>query len=144
MSRLSLTVLAIIAFSLVAYMQFTKNPGVAAANNNAESNQPKVPETYERFAPKDVPVNFAMTYGAMVYKMGKPVSISGSEVKVFTVGNTDIELVTNEVKLEGGHLIVTTKKFGKIRVKQVLNSQLELWVTPSQRNALLKAGRSSN
>jgi hypothetical protein len=59
-------------------------------------------------------------------------------VKKFAVGTTDIELVTDQIDVEDHNLVVTTKKYGKMRAVLDSNFSTTIWVTPSQKRELLK------
>jgi tetratricopeptide (TPR) repeat protein len=95
-------------------------------------------EEYEKFDPPGVKVTFLMSASQIVFTNGVPSAAPGASVEKFAIGNTDIELVTNKMVMEGENLVVTTKKFGKIRVVVGGNFGATLWVTPSQKRELYK------
>jgi hypothetical protein len=90
-------------------------------------------DAYEKFDPAGAKVTFAMA---------SPLPTPGVVVEKFAIGNTNIDLADNKLELDGGHLVVDTKNFGKIRVAPATNSGanpgVTLWVTPAQKRDLIK------
>jgi hypothetical protein len=97
-------------------------------------------EAYEPLNPKVAPIVFQVAAGAIIFENGKPV-MGDSKVTKFSVGGHDIELVNNQLILEGGTYFVNTKKYGKMKVVIGAHFDAAVWATPSQRDELLKLAK---
>ena len=81
--------------------------------------------------------------GAKVtFAMASPLPSAGVIVEKFAIGSTNIDLANNKLELDGDHVVVETKSFGKIRVVPATNPGanpgVTLWVTPTQKRDLIK------
>lgn len=99
------------------------------------------PEKYEQIDPDEFrDLDFRIAFGSIAYKNGAPVVVGGV-VKKFTIGNTDIELVTNAIGVDPNDptfLAVSTTKLGTVRFNMGIDFHVVIYLTPSQKRDLLK------
>jgi ankyrin repeat protein len=124
--------------SVAAAQQPAKASGAAPAPIKTGGAATRVtPPQYAAFRPENVSVTFKVTGGEVRLPDGKTVSNDATVAK-FAVGDSDIELVTGKVIAEGKNFVITTKKYGKMRVVFDDNLGATVWVTSYQRRELLK------
>jgi len=134
-----IVVFLVCCVSLMIAQQPKANQSPAPARTGATAQQP-VAEKYEPFRPQDVAVAFKVTAGEIRFAAGKAVSSDATVVK-FAVADSDIELVSDKVVTEGKNFVINTKQYGKMRVVFDDSFGATVWVTQSQRRALLKLAK---
>ncbi len=110
---------------------------------SAARNDTTAQQSQEKYAPlllQGIPVVFRVAASSIYFENGKPVK-GDPEVMAFAVGGHDIELVSNKLILEDEDYFVNTTKYGKMKVVFSGDFTSALWVTPSQRDALLKLAK---
>ena len=100
-------------------------------------------ETYEELRQNDIPVTFRAATKYMEFAAnGKPAGIDATVVE-FAVFNTDVELVSDKIVLEGENAVINTRNYGKVRVMFASDASAAIWVTPGQKAEFLKLAKPS-
>jgi hypothetical protein len=99
-----------------------------------------VEEKYEQVNPSELSIDFqADIPGAVRWDAdGNITEFGGGKVTRFTVGGKPIELVSDDLLLEGKEVFIVTKDYGKIKVTFNSSFTISLWLKPSQKAKLME------
>lgn len=99
-----------------------------------------VEEIYEQVNSSELSIDFqADIPGAVRWDAdGNITEFGGGKVTLFAVGGKPIELVSNDLLLEGKEVFIVTKDYGKIKVTFNYNFTISLWLKPSQKAKLME------
>jgi hypothetical protein len=99
-----------------------------------------VEEKYEQVDPLELSMDFqADIPGAIRWDAdGNITEFGGGKVTRFTVGGKPIELVSDDLLLEGEEVFIVTKEYGKIKVTFNSNFTISLWLKPSQKEKFME------
>ena len=127
-----------------AVVELLRNaPGTQPASSpTTQAGMVPSAEQYEKLDPKEPKVTFEADFSSVSFENGGKVVIAQGTVKKFSVGSTDIELVSDKIGVEDKNCVIITKKYGKIRVVLDSNFRASIWVTPVQKAELLKLGEA--
>lgn len=99
-----------------------------------------IEEKYEQVNPSELSMDFqADIPGAIRWDAdGNVTEFGGGKVTRFTVGGKPIELVSDDLLLEGGEVFIVTKEYGKIKMTFNSNFTISLWLKPSQKEKFME------
>ena len=99
-----------------------------------------VEEKYEQVNPSELSIDFqADIPGAVRWDAdGNITEFGGGKVTRFAVGGKPIELVSDDLLLEGKEVFIVTKDYGKIKVTFNSNFTISLWLKPSQKEKFME------
>jgi len=99
-----------------------------------------VEEIYEQVNSSELSIDFqADIPGAVRWDAdGNITEFGGGKVTLFAVGGKPIELVSNDLLLEGKEVLIVTKDYGNITVTSKYNFTITLWLKPSQKATLME------
>jgi hypothetical protein len=95
-------------------------------------------EKYEPVDRSELPIDFAaeMSGSVMTDADGNITEFGGGKVVQLALNGNPIDLVSEDLLLEGNEVFIDTKDYGKIKVTFNPNFTVGLWLKPSQKAKL--------